>query len=689
MKKVPAIIVTSALPYSNGPIHIGHLVEYIQTDIFVRFLRLIGKDVIYACADDTHGTAIEIKAAELKITPEQLIARVSKEHQEDFARYHIQFDSYYSTNSPENKKLADHIFSKCKEKGYIYQKEVELLYDEKVGRFLPDRYVRGECPKCGAKDQYGDVCESCGSTHSPRELINPRSTLSGSVPVIRTSSHYFFRLSALSGTLKQWLEGNNNLQSEIKNYILNWIKDGLQDWDITRDGPYFGFKIAGEEDKYYYVWLDAPIGYLSSVAHYLGDTEKALHAWNGADVIHFIGKDIIYFHFLFWPAMLLAADIRLPSTIVVHGFLTVNGEKMSKSRGTYYTAREFAEQHRPEYLRYFYAGFLSRKLGDVDLSFTELERVINGELIGNIANYCYRVLDFSAKNYKGQIKRCDTLPEIEQSLMKNFTDIHDAYETYDFKRVITILNEVAAVGNKHFQEHEPWKRITTEREKVEAVLGFNLQLIRNMSILISPILPEYSKAIQRQLGLDQLSWNNLDFQTRHFTLDQPSIILKKIEVNKQQKKFRLNLRVGKVLEARAHPDAEKLIIMQVDLGTEKRQIVAGIRKHYSPESMIGKHIVVVANLKSAKLRGELSQGMLLAGCTPDESKVVIVEAPNSSPGDNVSYENLEASPELISFDEFGTFSITVKDHRVHIDGHKLATKREEIICPVDDGARVR
>ena len=339
------IIVTSALPYSNGSIHLGHLVEYIQTDIFVRFLRLTGKDVVYCCADDTHGTPIELKARDLGIKPEQLIEKFSKEHQEDFASFFISFDSYYSTNSPENKYFSDKIFKKLLEKGFIYKKPIKVMYSEKSKRFLPDRFIRGECPKCHAKDQYGDVCEACGATYKPTDLINPYSVTDGSKPVLRESEHYFFKLSALSDFLEKWLKGNKNLQSEIRNFVLNWIKDGLEDWDISRDGPYFGFKIPGEENKYYYVWLDAPIGYIASLANYLDkNTKKAEKTWDESEIIHFIGKDIIYFHFLFWPAVLHASGFNLPSSIFVHGFLTVNNEKMSKSRGTFFYCKRFPQK---------------------------------------------------------------------------------------------------------------------------------------------------------------------------------------------------------------------------------------------------------------------------------------------------------------------------------------------------------
>ena len=403
-KNKKRIIVTSALPYANGPIHIGHLVEYIQTDIFVRFLRLIGEDVVYCCADDTHGTPIEIKAKELGIVPEELIGRFHRDHLRDFTSFNIKFDSYYSTNSKENKYFSDLIFERLKKKNLIYQKEIELTYCGKCGRFLPDRYVKGKCPKCNAPDQYGDVCESCNATYKTTDLVEPYCVVCGSKPIRRISRHYFFKLSAFSDKLKKWLVENKNLQDEIKNYVLNWIKEGLEDWDISRDGPYFGFKIPNEENMYYYVWLDAPIGYISSFANTLkGDVKKAEREWNKAKIMHFIGKDITYFHFLFWPAMLIGADFNLPENIAVHGFLTVNKEKMSKSRGTFFTAEDFLKENDAEYLRFYYARVLSKKLSDIDLDFKELRDIVNNEMVANLGNFCYRTLSFLGSNFDGKV----------------------------------------------------------------------------------------------------------------------------------------------------------------------------------------------------------------------------------------------------------------------------------------------
>src|SRR3989338_616372 len=426
--KEKKIVITSALPYANGPIHVGHLVEYIQTDIFVRFLRLTGKNVVYCCADDTHGTPIEVKSMDLGIKPEELIAKFSKEHQEDFNNFHIQFDSYYSTNSEENKYFSDLIFKKLKEKNLIYQKEIELSYCEKCGRFLPDRYVKGKCPKCNAAGQYGDVCEQCNATYKTIDLMEPYCTICGTKPARKISKHYFFKLSVFSDKLKKWLVDNENLQDEIKNYVLNWIKDGLEDWDISRDGPYFGFKIPGEENMYYYVWLDAPIGYFASLANYCkrNNLDPLNFMEKDGEMIHFIGKDIMYFHLLFWPAMLMGSGFNLPKAYHVHGFLTVNGEKMSKSRGTFLTAKDFLQISDPEFLRFYFAANLGTSVSDIDLNCQDYYDKINSELVSKLANFSYRVQTFCAENFEGKlVKYIDE--NIEKELQTQIEDAKNAY----------------------------------------------------------------------------------------------------------------------------------------------------------------------------------------------------------------------------------------------------------------------
>lgn len=670
-------IVTSALPYANGSIHVGHLVEYIQTDIFVRFVKLIGEDVVFCCADDAHGTPIELKASELNIKPQDLIEKFYKEHLRDFTSFHIKFDSYHTTHSKENQHFSELIFKKLKENDLIYQKEVENFYDEKEKRFLPDRYVKGECPKCQAKDQYGDVCEKCNATYKPIDLVNPYSVISKQTPIRKKSNHYFFKLSKMSNFLDKWLKNNNNLQTEVVNYVRNWIKEGLEDWDISRDGPYFGFKIPNEENKFFYVWLDAPIGYIASYANYLkGDVKKAEQDWNNSKIIHFIGKDITYFHFLFWPAMLHGAGFNIPDTINVHGFLTVNGEKMSKSRGTFFTAKDFVKKYKPEFLRYYYASFLSKKLQDIDLDFKDFHDKINNELVGNIANFSYRVLSFTNKNFKGEFKELDTNNEVVEKINKKIQKIKNKYNDLNFNEVVKEINSISDIGNKYFQENEPWKLIKEDKEKVQKICGLGINIAKNLSILISPILPEFSKELQKQLKVKNLTWNDLNFELKNHKIGKEKIIIQKLEEIKEEK-FPLNLKVAKILDVKPHPEADKLLILEIDLGAEKRQLVAGLKPYYKTEELIGKNLIVVTNLKYAKLRGIESQGMLLA-CEGKNNKVGVLTIIDAKPGEIVKVGNLENDTKQIKFEEFTKIKIKAKKDKVIFEKNELKVNNKNI-----------
>jgi len=675
--------VTSALPYANGPIHIGHLVEYIQTDIFVRFLKLIGKDAVYCCADDTHGTPIELKAKELGIKPEELIEKFHKEHLEDFKNFLIEFDSYYSTNSKENKYFSDIFFKKLQERGFIYKKEIEVMYSEKSKRFLPDRFIKGECPKCHARDQYGDVCEACGATYKPTDLINPYSVTDGSKPVRKKSQHYFFKLSKLSGFLEKWIKNNKNLQDEVKNFVLNWIKDGLEDWDISRDGPYFGFKIPGEKNKYYYVWLDAPIGYISSLANYLKSTKKAEKTWNDSEIVHFIGKDITYFHFLFWPAMLHVAGFNLPESIVVHGFLTVNNEKMSKSRGTFFTAKDFLKQYDAEHLRYYYANVLSKKLADIDLNLNEFRDRINNELVGNLGNFCYRIISFTNKNFNGKIKNIDNDKKIINEINKKIENIENYYNELNFNAAVNEILSVSDIGNKYFQKNEPWALIKKDKDKVQEICALCVNIAKNLSILIQPVLPIFSSELQKQLNLKNLKWKDTGFDLKNHKIGKEKILVKKIEEIKEEL-FPLNLKVAEIVEVKDHPDADKLYVLKIDLGTEKRQLVAGLKEHYSKNELKNKKIIVITNLKYAKLRGVESQGMLLAA--EDKGTVGVLAVNKSQPGTEVKCGNLANSTEQISFENFQKLKIEAKGGKVYFDDLELKTDKETVsVEKVKDG----
>ena len=686
------ILVTSALPYSNGPLHLGHLVEYIQVDIFVRFLRLIGEDVLFVCADDTHGAPIEIKAAELGISPEKLIADVYKEHVQDFKDFLISFDNYYTTNSPENKHYSDLIFTRLKEKNLIYTKDIEVTYCNFCKRTLPDRYVKGKCPKCSAPDQYGDVCENCNATYKTIDLVDPYCAICKNKPVRKTSKHYFFRLSKFSNKLESWLEKNKNLQQEVKHFVFNWIKNGLEDWNISRDGPYFGFRIPGEENKYYYVWLDAPIGYIASTDNYCKKHGlKTEDYWNNKDsrIYHFIGKDIIYFHLLFWPAMLLGAGFSLPYNIPVHGFLTVNGEKMSKSRGTFFTAREFLREHDAEHLRFYYASLLSKKMSDVDLNFNDFRKKINNELVANIGNFCYRILNFLNKNFDGKIENIDENKKIMNEINLKIKNIEKNYYELNFNESVKDILHISSLGNKYFQENEPWKLIDEDREKVQEILGLCVNIAKNLSILISPILPDFSLNLQNQLNQKNLKWQDIGFELKNHKIGNDRILVRKIEEQESSNpEFPLNLKVAKIIDIKEHPNADKLYILDIDLGNEKRQLVAGLKPYYKTEELKNKKIIVVTNLKYAKLRGVESQGMLLAG--DDGSGCGLLTVKQSKPGDKVYFEGFKNSSRELSFDDFLKIKMIVQNSKVHFENKELKTDKETVrVEKVKDGARIR
>ena len=675
------ILITSALPYANGSIHIGHLVEYIQTDIFVRFLKLKGEDVIYCCADDAHGTPIEINAAKQGVTPQEFIDKFYKEHTEDFAKYHIEFDSYHTTNSDENKHFVHDIFGKLKDAGHIYTKDLELTYCNNCKRFLPDRYVKGNCPKCGAEDQYGDVCEKCNSAYKTTDLVEPYCTICKNKPIRKFSKHYFFKLSAFSDKLEQWLIGNKNLQPEIRNQILNWIENGLEDWNISRDAPYFGFKIPGEDNKYFYVWLDAPIGYIASTANYLGSVEEASKQyWHNPDsrIIHIIGKDIIYFHLLFWPAVLMGAGYELPEDIIVHGFLTVNKEKMSKSRGTFLTASEFEGLAKPEFLRFYYAANLTRKMNDLDLDLADFKERVNSELVSNIANFFYRVLSFTNKNFDSEV-----LPA-EKDFIKQFglENVPAAYEKVEFRQAVKELLRIGSLGNKYFQDNTPWALIKEDKNKAHQIVSNCINLVKDLNMLLKPILPIFTAEIEKQLGVEELKLDNLSVNLGEHKINEAKIVIQNMEEIKLDTKDKfadVDLRVAEIKEADNHPNADKLVVLKIDLGSEQRTIVAGIRKHYTDEELVGKKIVVVKNLKPAKLRGIESKGMLLAASQGED--VILVTAEKSEAGDSVFAESITPEPkEQIEFDDFISLEIlTDKQGKLEYNGHILKTESEEVL----------
>lgn len=691
-KSVKRILVTAALPYANGPIHVGHLLEYISTDIFVRALKLFSEDAIYICASDMHGTPIEVAAMKKGVPPTQLINDYHREHFEDFKSFYINFDSFYSTDSPENKKFSDLFFAKFKEKGLIYQKVVEQIFCEKCRRFLPDRYVKGKCPKCNASDQYGDVCESCKATYTTTELVDPYCVICGSRPVRKESRQYFFKLSACSKKLEKWLKGSKNLQPEIKNYVLNWIKEGLKDWCVSRDGPYFGFKILGEVDKYYYVWLDAPIGYIASTENYCKKTRLDVlrDYWQSktAKIIHFIGKDIIYFHYLFWPAMLMEAGFNLPDDIIVHGMVTVNGEKMSKSRGNFFTARDFLNYLEPEHLRFYYASHLNKKiLSDVDINFREFMDEINNKLVANLSNFCFRVLTFIQNQNNSIIKDVDDDKKLKAEVKKKVRLIEKYYREFNLKEVVKEILLIGDIGNRYFQKKEPWKE--KDRKKVDKTLGLCLNIVRIIGTLISPVMPMFAASLQKQINV-RLLWKDIGFGLKNHKIGKPVMLVKKIEEKNLPViggDFPLNLVVAKIIEVREHPDADKLYILKLDIGEKQPlQIIAGIRKSYKPSELQNRHIVIVSNLNPAKLRGYDSYGMLLVGKLNDHIR--LLEAPNCRAGDRIFVDGMKSSKKIISLEEFEQLQLRVRNNKVYYKDKELKTPKGVVFVAIADGAQV-
>lgn len=672
-------VITAALPYANNDLHIGHMIEYIQADIIARFLKLKGEDALYICASDMHGTPIEVNAEKQGKKPEEFANYYHNRNKSTFKKCLIKFDNYYKTHSKENKELSNFFFKTLKSKKLIYKKEIETIYCEKCERNLPDRYVKGTCPNCGAKEQYGDICESCGLTLRGSELINPKCSICGSTPIKKKAEHYFFKLSKFEDKLKEWLE-NSDFQPEIKNQVLEWINKGLRDWCISREGPYFGFKIPNEENLYYYVWLDAPIGYIASTKNYTKDWKDY---WKKGKIKHIIGKDIIYFHFLFWPAMLMGVGFNLPNDIMVHGFLTVNNKKMSKSRGTFFTAREFLEHFDPEYLRFYYALHLSKKMTDIDLNFEDFKDTINNKLVANFGNFCHRVLSFTHKNYDGQIKDV----ALEKKLIKKIKDkvkiVQESYQDGNLAKALKTILEISSIGNTYFQEKEPWE----EKEKKKKYVCFCANLVRNLSTLIKPILPQTAKKIEKIFGEKDLSFEDISF-TKKIKIKEPEILFEKIEKLPIKEKFPLNLKVAQITDVQDHPNADKLYVIKVKLGKKERQIVAGLKPYYKKDILKGKNILLCTNLKPATIRGKKSNGMLLAA--DDDKNVELLEAPKSKPGMKVNFEGYKNATKEITFDKFKKSNIKVQNGKITWNNVNLNTDQEEIkVKEVANGAVVR
>ena len=668
------ILITSALPYANGSIHIGHLVEYIQTDILVRFLKMTGQDAVYMCADDTHGTPIEINARRAGITPEELISRYYDEHQRDFADFQIAFDCFYSTNSEENRHHSEYIFEQLRQQGHIVSRAVEQYYCEQDERFLPDRFIRGTCPNptCRAADQYGDVCEVCGTTYNPTDLTDPYCALCSTPPVIRESDQYFFTLSAYESFLREWVAAPERLHPETRRFIETWLDGGLRDWDVSRDGPYFGFKIPGETNKYFYVWLDAPVGYIATTEKFCRETGRDFDAyWHNPDarIYHVIGKDIVYFHTLFWPAMLKGAGYTLPTKVIVHGFLTVSGERMSKSRGTFVNARTYLDHLDPQYLRYYYGAKLSGQPTDLDLNLEDFVNRVNAELVNKIANLVSRVVPFVTRNFDGRIGQLSSnVAPLIADIRASVPRIRAHYERLEFSRATQEIVTIAETANKYFQDAAPWDVVKQDRQAALDICTFAVNCCRTVATLIKPILPQYAADVEAILQAPALSFDDaacFDLQDHDvgpfqrlvervdpkkvdamiaasaesfatsaepFPTAQVEEIAPQITIDDFMK---VDLRVATVLQAEIVEGADTLLRLRVDIGQEERTIFAGIRQSYAPEDLVGKQVIVVANLQPRKMRFGTSEGMLLAA-GPDGTNVVVAEFTTTrQPGERV------------------------------------------------------
>ena len=664
------ILVTAALPYANGPIHLGHLVEYTQTDIWVRFQRLRGHRCIYVCADDTHGTAIMIRARKEGRTEEEVIAESSESHQRDFAGFHISFDNYGSTHSAENKKICGEIWASIREAGLVIEKEVEQLFDVEQGTFLADRFVRGTCPNCGAEDQPGDNCSKCGTTYSPTELVNPVSQLSGSTPEVRSALHLFIQLEQLHEFLRDWTQNGERLQPEVRNYLLGHFlgdpasEEGakeLRDWDVSRPAPYFGFEIPDAPGNYWYVWFDAPIGYIASTQQWCDANNESLDDWwksDATEIHHFIGKDIIYFHTLFWPGMLKSSGFQLPTKIHIHGFLTVDGKKMAKSDGTFIKAETYLKYLDPNALRYFIASKLGNKLDDIDLNFEEFVTKVNADLVNKVVNLASRTAKFA-----GATGLSEVYPD-DGGLFANGVAageaIAEAYENCDYNRAMRLILELADAANPFVENAQPWvlKKDPEREQELRDVCTIALNLFRQLIVYLSPVLPDLAKKTGDLLGDPIVSWDQSKTPLTGTSVNKFKHMMQRVDpkdiqkmVEETQKEYeesvaqeaaaaaadqygdtgeplaaepmaeectiedfmKVDLRVARVISAEPVEEARKLLKLTLSLGGgEQRQVFAGIKAAYEPESLVGRLVVMVANLKPRKMRFGLSEGMVCA-----------------------------------------------------------------------------
>ena len=677
------ILVTNALPYANGDIHLGHIMEAIQTDIWVRLQKMRGHQCIYVCADDAHGTAIMLSAESQGITPEELIDRVNREHRRDYDGFLIGFDNFYTTHSEENRELSESIYLALERNGHIARRNIRQLFDPEKNLFLADRYITGACPRCGAEGQYGDNCEVCGSTHSPSELINPKSALSGATPVEKESEHFFFTVPAFTEMLREWIHGGA-VHEAVANKLGEWLKEGLQDWDISRDAPYFGFEIPGHPGKYFYVWLDAPIGYMASFLNYCKREGLDFDDWwrPGGDyeLYHFIGKDIVNFHTFFWPAMLESAGYKTPDAVFVHGFVTVDGTKMSKSRGTFINAETYLNHLNPEYLRYYLAAKLGPGVDDLDLNLDDFVQRVNSDLVGKLVNIASRCAGFIGKNFDGMLADAvDNEPLIEE-IRKASAEIADLFEQREYGKAVRQVMALADKANQYLNERKPWEIAKADRKspELQQICTTGINAFRLLAGYLKPVLPAMAADAEEFLAIKPLSWSDfdsllLDHRINRFkplmTRVEPTAVQAMVEEsreswNQQQDGAKpesaqeaiediaeeieigafakVDLRVARVIEAGLVDGADKLLRLRLDLGVDtqgnpvERTVFAGIRSAYKPEELVEKLLVVVANLKPRKMRFGISEGMILAAGPGGKEIWVLHPDTGAKPGMRIS-----------------------------------------------------
>ena len=673
------IVVTSALPYANGPIHIGHMLEYVQTDIWVRFQKLRGHDCIYVCADDAHGTPIMLRAKAEGISPEELIERMHKEHLQDFTDFGVAFDNYYSTHSDENRFFAETIYGRLRDAGHIRTRVISQAYDPKAEMFLPDRFIKGNCPNCGSADQYGDNCEVCGATYAPTDLKNPVSVVSGETPIEKDSEQYFFKLEDFEEMLKSWTRAGH-IQTEIANKMDEWLDEGLKDWDISRNAPYWGFEIPDAPGKYFYVWLDAPIGYMASFKNWCDanghDFDTYWREDSTTELHHFIGKDIARFHTLFWPAMLHGAGYRKPTAVYCHGFLTVDGQKMSKSRGTFIMARTYLDHLNPEYLRYYFAAKLGPGVDDIDLNLEDFSARVNSDLVGKLVNIASRCAGFINKRFDNQLVSQLSDESLSEQYLAASEAIAEFYEKREYGKAMRDIMALADKVNQYIDEKQPWVVIKDPERmaEVQDICSIGINCFRQLIILLKPVLPRLAEQAEQFLNVGPLSWadlgNNLcDHQINRFkplmTRIEPTSIDRMVESTKEdliaEQKIqqgpadasidaietiapeisyddfaKLDFRIAKIVAAARVEKSDRLLQLTLDIGGETRNVFAGIANAYNPEDLEGKLTVMVANLAPRKMRFGISEGMVLAAGSGETELFILHPDSGAKPGMRVS-----------------------------------------------------